>query len=50
MFAFDRMKQSGAFLTTSESAILGLVGGSDHAKFKEVQKLIMEHAPDSELV
>lgn len=50
MFALERMKQSGAFLTTSESAILGLVGGSSHPKFRDVQKLIIENAPDSELV
>lgn len=50
MFAFDRMKTAGAFLTTSESIILGLLGGSDHVKFREVQKLIMTPAPDSGLL
>jgi hypothetical protein len=44
------MKQSGAFLTTSESAILGLVGGSDHAAFRALQKLIWDSAPDTGLV
>jgi nicotinamidase-related amidase len=50
MYAFERMKASGAWLTTSESVILGLVGDSAHPKFKECQKLIMESAPDSGLL
>ena len=50
MIAFERIKQSGGFCTTMESVILGLVGGSSHPKFKDVQKLIIENAPDSELV
>ncbi|XP_064479567.1 isochorismatase domain-containing protein 2-like [Ornithodoros turicata] len=50
MFAFERMKASGAWLTTSESVILGLLGGSHHPKFKELQKYIMESAPDSGLL
>lgn len=50
MFAFERMKASGAWLTTSESVILGLLGGSHHPKFKDVQKFIMEPAPDSGLL
>ncbi|CAN8004348.1 unnamed protein product [Ixodes hexagonus] len=49
-FGFERMKASGAWLTTSESVILGLLGGSAHPKFKELQKLIMEPAPDSGLL
>lgn len=49
-FAFKQMEQAGAILTTSEATILGLVGGSDHPKFKEVQKLILTSAPDTGLV
>ncbi|CAL2040599.1 unnamed protein product [Caenorhabditis brenneri] len=49
-FAFKQMEQAGAVLTTSESAILALLGGSDHPKFKEVQKLILTSAPDTGLV
>ncbi|CAB3409704.1 unnamed protein product [Caenorhabditis bovis] len=49
-FAFKQMEQAGAVLTTSECAILGLVGGSDHPNFKEIQKLIMTSAPDTGLV
>ncbi|RWS08472.1 mitochondrial associated endoribonuclease MAR1-isochorismatase superfamily-like protein [Dinothrombium tinctorium] len=50
MFSFDRMKAAGAWLTTSESVILGLLGGSSHPKFKECQKLILSPAPDSGLL
>lgn len=49
-FALERLRQSGAFITTSESAILGLLEGSDHPKFREVQRLIMENAPDTGLL
>ncbi|ROT61138.1 isochorismatase domain-containing protein 2 [Penaeus vannamei] len=50
MYAFERMKQSGAFLTTSESVILGLAGGSSHPSFKQLQKIIWESAPDTGLL
>ena len=50
MFALQRMKEAGAHLTTSESAILGLCGGSDHPNFREIQKIIWDAAPDSGLL
>lgn len=50
MYSFQRMKAMGAWLTTSESAILGLVGDASHSKFKEVQRLIRDPAPDSGLL
>ncbi|XP_054169159.1 isochorismatase domain-containing protein 2-like [Oppia nitens] len=50
MFGFDRVKAAGAWLTTSESVILGLVGDSSHPKFRDCQKLIMQSAPDSGLL
>ena len=50
MFAFQRMKEAGASLTTSESAILGLCEGSDHPDFREIQKIIWTEAPDSGLL
>ncbi|XP_063798746.1 isochorismatase domain-containing protein 2 isoform X2 [Pseudophryne corroboree] len=50
LVALSRMKQSGAFLTTSEGVILQLLQDSTHPKFKEVQKIIMESAPDSGLL
>ncbi|XP_053211710.1 isochorismatase domain-containing protein 2-like [Panonychus citri] len=49
MFALDRMKSAGAWLTTSESAILGLVGDASHPNFKQCQKLILNQPPDTGL-
>jgi hypothetical protein len=39
----QRMQQSGAFLTTSESIIFQLIGDSTHEKFKPVAGLIKDH-------
>ncbi|KAK0398496.1 hypothetical protein QR680_002621 [Steinernema hermaphroditum] len=50
MFAYKQLEQAGAILTTSECVILGLVGDSTHPKFREVQKLIMQSAPDTGLL
>ncbi|KAK8751136.1 hypothetical protein OTU49_013120, partial [Cherax quadricarinatus] len=50
MYAFERVRDSGAFLTTSESVILGLAGGSSHPMFKQLQKIIWESAPDTGLL
>ncbi|KAH9500459.1 Isochorismatase domain-containing protein 2, mitochondrial [Bulinus truncatus] len=50
MFAFQRMKEAGAHLTTSESILLGLIRDASHPKFKEIQKFIMEPSPDSALI
>ncbi len=44
------MRQSGVFVSTSESIIFELLGNSKHPKFKEVQPLIKESAPDSALL
>ena len=49
MFAFDRMKSAGAWLTTSEAVILGLVGDASHPHFKACQKLIINPPPDTGL-
>lgn len=49
-FAFERMRDVGAFITTSECAILALAGGSHHPKFKDLQKIIWDSAPDSDLL
>ena len=48
--ATQRMRQSGAFITTSESLLFELMGDSKHPKFKEVQALIKTSAPDSGLL
>ncbi|XP_033118573.1 isochorismatase domain-containing protein 2-like [Anneissia japonica] len=50
MFAIERMRQSGAFITTSEAMLLQLLQDSKNPKFKDVQKLIMTSAPDSGLL
>ena len=49
-FFFQRMRQSGAFISTSESILFELLGDSKHPKFKEVQALIKTPAPDSGLL
>lgn len=50
LVALTRMRQSGAFLSTSESLILQLVRDAAHPKFREIQKIIKEPAPDSGLL
>ncbi|XP_002739066.1 isochorismatase domain-containing protein 2-like [Saccoglossus kowalevskii] len=50
MYAFKRMRQSGAFITTSESMILQLVRDAAHPQFREIQKIIWESAPDTGLL
>ncbi|KAK7067010.1 Isochorismatase domain-containing protein 2, mitochondrial [Halocaridina rubra] len=50
MYSFERMRDAGAFLTTSESVILGLAGGSAHPSFKQLQKIIWDSAPDTGLL
>lgn len=46
----ERMRQAGAFITTSESVILGLIDGCRHPLFKPLQKLILPLAPDTGLL
>ena len=50
MYSFQKMRAMGAWLTTGESVILSLVGDASHPKFKEVQRLIRDPAPDSGLL
>nr|CDP96096.1 BMA-MARB-1, isoform a [Brugia malayi] len=50
MFGLRQMEVAGAILTTSECVILGLLGGADHPKFRDVQKIILELAPDTGLL
>jgi len=49
-FAFSLLKQAGCWLTTTESAILALAGGSAHPRFKELQAIIKTEAPDTGLM
>ncbi|XP_057618151.1 isochorismatase domain-containing protein 2A [Chionomys nivalis] len=50
LVALARMRQSGAFLSTSETLILQLVRDAAHPQFKEIQKIIKEPVPDSGLL
>lgn len=50
MFALERIKDAGGFVTTSESVLLMLCKDAANPHFKEIQKLINEPAPDSGLL
>ncbi|XP_074926857.1 isochorismatase domain-containing protein 2 isoform X1 [Chelonoidis abingdonii] len=47
--ALSRLRHSGAFITTSEGLILQLVRDAAHPRFRQIQKLIKDPAPDSGL-
>ena len=49
LMGFERIRQSGGFITSSESIFFMLMKDAKHPKFRDVQKLIMEAAPDSGL-
>eukprot|EP00126_Sphaerothecum_destruens_P002650 Sdes_comp16085_c0_seq1m5289 len=49
-FALQRMRDSGCFITTSESLIFMLLKDAKHPQFKEVIPLVKEVAPDSDLL
>ena len=49
-FALERLRDIGAFLTTSECVILGLAPDAAHPKFKQIQKLVMHSAADTGLL
>uniref|UniRef100_UPI00358F86E9 isochorismatase domain-containing protein 2 isoform X2 n=1 Tax=Myxine glutinosa TaxID=7769 RepID=UPI00358F86E9 len=42
MFTFERLRQSGAFITTSEAVMFQLLKDAKHPHFREVQKLILD--------
>jgi hypothetical protein len=44
------MKQSGAFLTTSESLVFQFCKDAKETQFKDLQKIIRNSAPDSGLL
>lgn len=50
LVALARMRQSGAFLSTSEGLILQLMGDAAHPRFKEIQKILKEPVPDTGLL
>merc|ERR1719264_1713197 len=47
--ALERLKQSGAFLTSCEAVILGMAPDAAHPKFKGIQKLVMDPSHDTGL-
>ncbi|CAH8561387.1 unnamed protein product [Heterobilharzia americana] len=47
---FQRMRQSGVYLTTYESALLTILCGSDHPQFRDIQKIILKPTLDSGLL
>ncbi|ODM97568.1 Isochorismatase domain-containing protein 2, mitochondrial [Orchesella cincta] len=49
-YAFSLLKQNGCWLTTTESAILALAGGSHHPHFKQIQAIIKKEGPDTGLL
>ncbi len=49
-FAFETLKEAGAFLTTSERVVLGLAPDAADPNFKQLQKLIMHSAEDTGLL
>ena len=50
IFAIDRLKQTGAVITTYESVLFQLVKDKNHEKFKEIQALVKTKSPDTGLL
>uniref|UniRef100_A0AC35U8A5 Isochorismatase domain-containing protein n=1 Tax=Rhabditophanes sp. KR3021 TaxID=114890 RepID=A0AC35U8A5_9BILA len=48
-YAYKKMENAGAVLTTCEAMIFELTRSADHPNFREIQKLIMSISPDSGL-
>lgn len=44
--AMQRLMQSGAVLTTSESVLFQILGDAKHPKFKETQSIVKQHIDD----
>ncbi|XP_016009721.1 isochorismatase domain-containing protein 2 isoform X2 [Rousettus aegyptiacus] len=50
LVALARMRQSGAFLSTSEGLIIQLLGDASHPQFKKILKIIKKPVPDTGLL
>merc|ERR1719192_684610 len=50
VFGLRRLREAGAFLTTSEGIILSLAPDAGHPKFRGLQKIVMESAHDTGLL
>ena len=46
-YAFEALKEAGAFLTTSERVILSMAPDAAHPKFRGLQKLVMNMGEDT---
>ncbi|CAG2055351.1 unnamed protein product, partial [Timema podura] len=49
LLAFQRLKQIGCFITTSETVIFKLLGDKEHPKFADIRPLIKTTSPNTEL-
>lgn len=49
VLAFERLKQIGCFVTTSESVIFKLMKDKNHGKFNDLRKLVATTSVDTEL-
>jgi len=49
-YALDRLRDVGAFLTTSEGIILSFAPDAAHPNFKQIQKLVMHSAENTGLL
>ncbi len=50
LLAFDRLRQLGSVIATYESVLFQLITDKNHEKFKEIQNLVKNLAPDSGLL
>lgn len=50
VYALERVRRLGGFVTTSECAILSLAPDAAHPRFRQLQKVIWTSAPDSGLL
>lgn len=50
LIAFSRLRQAGVVVSTCESTLFQLLCDKNHDKFKDIQALIKERAPDTGLV
>lgn len=50
ILAFERLKQMGCFVSTTEAVIFKLLGDKEHPKFNEVRPLIKETSAETGLI